>query len=369
MKYNQRSEKICFFSGDITRCGGTERIAIMLANELIHDPGTEITFLSWSEGSAEPFFPIDPRIRRHKLFPFNIPFRFFYGLAAKILKPFLIKNNITHLIDIDAILTNVSAQAVAQTDCKLISWEHFHYHENLGCKLRDRGRKLAKDHADAIVTLTEGDRKQYLETPSSARVVTIPNAIMPPTENETAEMPDGPFILSVGRLCYQKGFDQIPAIAEKIFTQHENWKWVIVGDGPDYKKLKSEIAKRGLSEKIILAGRQATTSYYQNAAFTVMPSRFEGFPLVLLESLFLHCPVISFDCKNGPAEVIRDGENGFLVPPGDTETLTEKIRFLMNDDSLRERFSRSARESICTFSPENFFARWRKLLADPESRS
>lgn len=358
--------KICFFSGDITRCGGTERIAVMLADELVRDPDTEVVFLSWSEGNAEPFFPIDPGIRRHKLFPFNFPFRFFYRFAAKKLKSFLIRNSITHLIDIDVILTNVSARAVAQTDCKLIAWEHFHYHEDLGCKLRNTGRKQAKVHADAIVTLTDRDKKQYQETPASARIVTIPNAIIPPTENEKTEIPDKPFILSVGRLCYQKGFDRLPAIAEKIFTSNDNWKWLIIGDGPDRKKLKSEIAARGLSEKIILAGQRDAAPFFHHAAFTVMMSRFEGFPLVLLEALERHCPVVAFDCPNGPSEVIQEGVNGFLVPAEDVDALTRKIQLLMNDDALRKTLSQAARDSIRAFTPEVFFERWRTLLAETE---
>lgn len=367
MSNTWKSRRICFFSGDITRCGGTERIAIMLANELARDPDTEVVFLSWSEGDSKPFFTMDPRIRRNRLFPFNFPFRFFYKVAAKKLKSFLRKDHITHLIDIDVILTNVSARAIAQTDCKLIAWEHFHYHEDLGCKLRQTGRETAKDHADAIVTLTEGDRKQYESLPSNARIVAIPNAIMPPTENEVTDMPEGPFILSVGRLCYQKGFDRLPAIAEKIFTDNDNWKWLVVGDGPDQKKLKSEIELRGLSERIFLAGRCDAAPFFHHAAFTVMMSRFEGFPLVLLESLERHCPVVAFDCPNGPTEVIQNGVNGFLIPAEDVDALTQKIQLLMNDNALRKTLSQAARDSIRAFTPEVFFERWRALLAEVEA--
>lgn len=368
MTTEMNSRKICFFSGDITRCGGTEKISILLANALAAEPETEVCFLSWYEKAADPYFEMDPRVKRYRLFHFNLPFRFFYGFAAKKLKSFLQKNGITHLIDIDTILTNVSAPAVAGTGCKLIAWEHFHYHENLGCKLRDRGRKKAKKYADAIVVLTDDDQKQYLETPSSARIVTIPNMVLPPVETENANLPEKPFILSVGRLCYQKGFDRIPAIAEKIFAGNDHWKWIIAGDGEDCKKLKSEISARNLSNKIFLIGKCDPAPLFRHAAFTVMTSRFEGFPLVLLESLQQRCPVVAFACKNGPAEIIRDGENGFLIPDGDLGSMAEKIRILMNDDALRERFSQAAPDSIRSFSPEIFLERWKNLFAELEKK-
>jgi glycosyltransferase involved in cell wall biosynthesis len=284
------------------------------------------------------------------------------------LRRFVQQQKITHLIDADVILSVVSVPALRGLPCRLISWEHFHFCENLGCRMRDFGRWLAKRFADAIVVLTEDDRKQYLTTPAKADIVCIPHVIPEKNDSPSAcPVPDGCFILSVGRLDFQKGFERIPELAGPLFEKHPDLKWVLVGDGAFRSRIEADIRSRGLTGKILLAGWQNPYPFYEKAEFLVMTSRYEGFGLVLLESLSQSCPVIAFDCKCGPSDIVRDGENGFLVPAEDFAGLKEKITLLMDSPDLRKKLSDNAKASIRKFSADSFADRWNKLLLlEPE---
>lgn len=359
---------ICFFSGDITRCGGTERITIRLANELARQDNTRILILSWTESAAETQFPLDSRVVRHVLFRRNVPFKLFLLPACLRLRRFVRQQGITHLIDVDVILSVVSVFAVRRLSCKLISWEHFHFKENLGCPLRDLGRRLAKRHADAVVVLTEDDRKQYLETASKAEIVCIPHVIPEKKDSPSkVALPDGRFIVSVGRLDHQKGFERIPKLARPLFEKHPDLKWVLVGDGIYRQRIEADIRAYGLSGKIILTGWQNPYPFYEKAEFLVMTSRYEGFGLVLLEALSEKCPVIAFACKHGPADIVRNGVNGFLVPAEDFSVLLDKIEFLLTNPKTRQKFADNALSSIADFSLDSFMTRWNRLLSEGET--
>lgn len=356
---------ICLFSGDITRCGGTERIAILLANELAKQQDTTVCFLSLTESRMEPFFALDQRVKRHQLFRHAYPFRLILLPVILKLLLFLRKNHITHLIDVDVILSLASVFAVPFTNCRLISWEHFHFRENLGCKLRDYARKLAKRYASCLVVLTENDRMQYLEQRCHADVRVIPNAVSEPTQNSgnaSVVLPDTPFLLSVGRLDFQKGLERIPALAESILRTHTDWKWVIVGDGSFRESIRADIATRGLSDKVLLMGRQDPYPYYRKAAFLVMPSRYEGFGLVLIEALSVGCPVIAFDCPHGPSDIIRQGINGWLVAAEDFPQLEKRILEMMESPDLLARFAQNAPSGIDAFSVPEFMKKWNDIL-------
>ena len=361
-------KNICFFCGDITQCGGTERISILLANEWAKQAGVKVVFCSLTESNSELYFNLDSRVRHFRMFKRNIPFKLFLLPIIFKLFLFLRREKISILIDVDVIVSGASGFAALPLGVKWISWEHFHFHENLGCRLRDYARKLAKRFASAIVVLTENDRRQYLETPSKAKVVQIANVVSPPMKdvcNDTCrEIPAAPFLLSVGRLDYQKGFERIPALAARVLKRHPGWKWIIVGDGIFRRQIQKDIEAMGLQDSLILAGRDNPFPYYRKAELLVMTSRYEGFGLVLLEALSENCPVLAFNCRYGPSDIIIEGENGFLIPPEDFSALENRIHQLIENPLLRARLASGAKESIRNFSLESFISCWNRLLEE-----
>jgi glycosyltransferase involved in cell wall biosynthesis len=101
---------------------------------------------------------------------------------------------------------------------------------------------------------------------------------------------------------------------------------------------------------------------YINASILVLTSRGEGLPMVLIEAQAFGLPVVSFDCKTGPAEIITDSKDGFLIPSFDTNLMGERIVNLCDDYHLRLQFGSCARNNAKRFLPENIVAKWEKLF-------
>jgi poly(glycerol-phosphate) alpha-glucosyltransferase len=104
----------------------------------------------------------------------------------------------------------------------------------------------------------------------------------------------------------------------------------------------------------------------------VLTSRYEGFGLVVLESIAHGCPVVAYDVKYGPADIIRDGINGLLVEAGNIDALAAAIIQVLTDTPLRSRLAEGTTTSIADFDPRTFIARWsalcNRLAASTESR-
>lgn len=358
-------KRICFFSGDITRSGGTEKIASTIVNTLseqIKKSEAEFCILSLFESTETPFFQIHPVIKRHILFSKPVSLSRAYIPALFRLRHFLNREKIDILIDVDIILSVLSIPATFWTRIKVISWEHFHYHENLGCKVRDFGRRLAMRYASAIVTLTDADRQNYLNAGSKVPVIRIYNPVVSPIEKIHYDA-NSKIILSAGRLTYQKGFDMVPEIAAEIFKHHPDWQWIIVGEGEDRAKIEAEIKIRHLENNLLLPGQTNKISdYYQKTSIFVLPSRFEGFVLVLTEAFSYKLPCVAFNCPQGPDEIIIDNENGYLIPRNDTKQMSEKICMLIESQNERLRFSQHTEDIQKKFTLEKIITAWCKLL-------
>ena len=172
-----------------------------------------------------------------------------------------------------------------------------------------------------------------------------------------------PFHWVVGTFQY-KGFERIPALAARVLKRHPGWKWIIVGDGIFRRQIQKDIEAMGLQDSLILAGRDNPFPYYRKAELLVMTSRYEGFGLVLLEALSENCPVLAFNCRYGPSDIIIEGENGFLIPPEDFSALENRIHQLIENPLLRARLASGAKESIRNFSLESFISCWNRLLEE-----
>jgi glycosyltransferase involved in cell wall biosynthesis len=117
------------------------------------------------------------------------------------------------------------------------------------------------------------------------------------------------------------------------------------------ERLQRLVADLGATSKVELAGKQYNVEeYYLKSKIFAFTSSSEGFPNVIGEAMSAGLPVVAFDCIAGPAELIRDGENGFLVPLFDYALFQEKLELLMDDEQLREKFGRAATVSIQRFS-------------------
>lgn len=358
-----RNVNICFFSGDITRSGGTERVALLIANELKKQKKYNVSFVSLTEKKEAPFFYIEDGIERYVLY--NREVRGITHILGYVnrLKKVVRQHKIDLIIDIDGIIDMYAIPVKWLTGVKVISWEHFNFYHHPSQKLRALVRKFAVKHLDAIVTLTEQDKVYYLrELKFQCPIEAICNPVTY-TGIDNIYAADSKNIISVGRLTYQKGFDQLPDVADQVFCKHPEWRWLVFGEGEDRAYLEKAIKDRGLTDNVKLMGNVNDIDYrYKESAIFVMTSRFEGLPMTLLEAKYYKLPIVSFDIKTGPRECILDGVNGYLIKDGDISAMADKINCLIENDSLRISFSEHTLDDTIKFDLNEIINKWNCLI-------
>ena len=213
---------------------------------------------------------------------------------------------------------------------------------------------------DKFVVLTDEDKGYWGSLPN---LEVIPNAAMTVGDRYSDVM--NKRVIAVGRLDYQKGFDRLIR-AWSIVQQNpafQDWELDIFGQGEWQEMLQQMIYERNLQNTLhINRPTNDIVDEYIQSSLIVMTSNYEGFGMVLVEAMACGVPAVAFDCKCGPKDIIKNGENGYLVTNGDIDGLAEAMMTLMRDEKKRKLFSLNARQVVDTYSEENVMARWISLF-------
>lgn len=168
----------------------------------------------------------------------------------------------------------------------------------------------------------------------------------------------GSIILSYGRLVPWKGFRMLIKIMPKILEINQFMRLVIVGDGPEYKSLKTIVSNMGLDRKVYIVGRKSRKEmedYMSAADMFVLNTGYEGFSHQILEAMSAGVPVITTPV-GGNKEIMRQGENGLIVKYNDEFNLIEAIRTIHNNSDIREEFIKNGKESVAEYSFERMYS-------------
>jgi glycosyltransferase involved in cell wall biosynthesis len=149
-----------------------------------------------------------------------------------------------------------------------------------------------------------------------------------------------------------------------VADAYPDWQLHIYGVGSQRAALQQMIDERGLADQIRLMGwSDRLGSVMTEASVFALSSRFEGLPNVGIEALAAGLPVVAFDCPRGPRELVRDGENGYLVPNGDVTGFSAALARLIDDDELRGRMGEAARAGARVYEIDRIGGRWQRLIA------
>jgi len=186
--------------------------------------------------------------------------------------------------------------------------------------------------ADCVVVLSPEVRESLLQGGVGVpeRMVEIGNpGVMPPIDEVSAPpaflpRPCPRFICAVGSLSHQKGFDIL--LSAFAALPDRRLHLVILGEGPLMEELARQADSLEISDRVHMPGFvKKPTAVIRHAALFVLPSRWEGFPNVLLEALSAGVPVVAADCQGAPRSMLEGGQHGHLVPPEDPEALRDGI--------------------------------------------
>lgn len=209
---------------------------------------------------------------------------------------------------------------------------------------------------DKFVVLTNEDRGYWGKLPN---ICVIPNAAMFVADRYSDV--SNKRVIAVGRLDYQKGFDRLIQAWEIVYKsgKYNDWRLDIFGQGEWKEMLQGMIDERELNgSAFINKPTKNIGKEYAESAMLVMSSNYEGFPLVMIEAMACGLPVVAFDFKCGPKDIISDGENGLIIRNGDIKALAEGMMRLMEDTENRKRMSLNARKIVDTYSEKAVMDKW-----------
>ncbi|MGV8804906.1 MAG: glycosyltransferase family 4 protein [Polaromonas sp.] len=354
-------KKIIFFGGNLNHSGGTERVSSLIANGLARR-GYQILLIS-DQGGDIPFFELDASVRTASIFQkvgrniVRVP-----QLVAR-LRRLLIDEKPDVIITVESMLALFSVPATFGLPVRHICWEHFHFKIDLGKRGRRFARQLAARFCDDIVTLTERDKLFWSQgSHLKAQIQAIPNPCPFPVQVSHTLPDKSRLVLAMGRLASQKGFDLLLEAWQKVVLAEPNWKLRIVGSGSEGQSLNQLSSDLNLSDSVsFIPNTFDVQSHYREAAIYCLSSRFEGFPMILLEAIAFGVPVVSFDCNNGPAEIL-ESTGAALVPAEDSNALADNLLRFIRDPLLRADVGQAEKLRAEVFQLDSVVDQWVKLL-------
>lgn len=219
---------------------------------------------------------------------------------------------------------------------------------------------------DRIVTLTRAQRDDLvLRYGSSLPVATIPHFAEPPARPPQPLLPPGydpRLVLGLGRLTTTKRFDHALQVMVRVLAEVPDARFVVHGRGDDLPRLRLLAQELGIADRVEFPGYTSDPhAAMARATCLLVTGRREAMPLTQLECLTVGTPVVVYDVRYGPAEIVRGGIDGFVVPEGDIGAAAGAVVQLLRDPELRARMSASAREVTTRYSRQDYERGWLDL--------
>lgn len=371
--------KIVYMTYGIHYSGGMERVLSVKANYFADVLGYEVYIIITDGKGRPPFFKFSDKIR---IIDLGINYRDLVGTnPIKKVIPYFLKK-LSHRRKLSTLLNEIKPD---------ISISMFQYEASVLYKIKDGSKKIIESHFcravdllrnkekygiskyiakyllkknskiasryDCLVTLTKDDLLLYDDV-KRVKCIHNPLTITPPhlhslpasTEyvhncvENVSPRDSGKcnVLLSIGRISYQKGFDNLVKIWADIENEFPNWELHIYGsheDKPYYEYIQRMIQERNLSRIFVFEPIDNTEVAYEKSDLLAVTSNYEGFNLSIIEGMRYGLPVVSFDCPCRPGEILRGHDCGVLIAPGDNDSFANTLRCFMSNPELRKNIA------------------------------
>ncbi|MGH2447952.1 MAG: glycosyltransferase family 4 protein [Chloroflexota bacterium] len=350
------------------RTGGAERVLTIAANYWAKQ-GDAVTILTLDDSDTTAF-PLDARVSHRALALAAVSGNFIVGLRNNARRLRKLRSEIGRtepdvIVSVQSRTNILVILATLGLRVPIVVCDVSNpAYRKPSQRLWDVLRLLTYPFAFRLIAQTEAARKQYPRLIHPLLEI-IPNPVQDheprlPSRRPKAETGT---IAAMGRFTEEKGFDLLIRAFAAIEGGCPGWNLVIWGDGKLRQELESLARAHGLDDRITMPGfsREPLRDLHEADLF-VLSSRSEGMPNVLCEAMSCGLPVVSFDCPNGPAEVIRPGVDGVLVPAEDWRQLAGALERLIHNPDERSRLAERAPDVADRFSLEKVMSRWQQVL-------
>lgn len=367
--------RILYVTDALAVWGGMERVLVEKANLLASHEGYEVFILTVCQGNHPFPFPLDNKVTHIDL---NISFysQYQYSGIRRLLSLRRLHRACREgirqqlfVINPDVIICPriefVKDICKIKGDTPLVFESHSSFwtsrFEGAGWirRLHTWWMNLSARKAQALVALTEGDAAVWKKV--SKKVFVIPDVVHL-NETDVFSNHQSKSALFVGRLSRQKDIGSLLTIWQLFFQRHPDWQLHVYGEKGDIEE--------ALWQQLQEVGHGITVhpptadimDIYQQHAMLLLTSRYEPFGMVLPEAMSCGLPVIAFDCPYGPADIIKDGVDGFLIKDRNMKDYADKVCHLMENPGLRRQMGEAAILSSQRYRADHIMPSWYKLF-------
>ncbi|MCO8061899.1 glycosyltransferase family 4 protein [Acinetobacter lwoffii] len=340
--------KIFFIVSSLKNISGSERVACILANKLVEKLNYDVTILNRDANFGEVAYPLDSRVKVRKILGSQLSF--YNSLVQEV------KNNNPDTVVVHNMGKLSLLCSLIPKINKLVVLEHVSFISRP--KLIQFLSKVLYKKIHQVVTLTQRDKLTFDDFHSNVTV--IPN--FSPFPIKINKEFGHKQIVSIGRLTDQKNYLHLLKAWEKIFYRLPEWKLCIYGEG-EHKVLLADYIKVNKLPNVFLKGITSNVQdVYDSSDFFVMSSKYEGLPMVLIEAQSFGLPIVSYDCPNGPSDIIKDKVNGYLVEDQNIDQLADRILLLASSPLDLVKFSQNSLKNAENYQPEKILHLWSEQI-------
>lgn len=375
--------KIVYFFPQLARHAGTERILIDKMNYLADHYGYEVYALTYEQGQLPLAYPLYEKVTHVDLcVPLWREYKYNYvkrKLIHRSLKKTLFHRFETFIFDVQPdilVVTPYHEEILEMTlKCPHSMARIVESHANKRFSVEKDPRiecfSLQKISAwikmryiekcigrfDCLVALNQADAddwSKYIRTEVIYNMVHLNDGEVSSLENKN--------VIFVGRYSKQKGIPALFRVWEVVYHRHPDWQLNLYGGmGEDYEYACAEADRLQMNINVNEATADIFSKYRESSIF-VLTSIYEPFGLVLPEAMSCGLPVVSFDCPYGPANIIRDGIDGFLINNLDINVFADKVCSLIENIELRQQMGHAAIMSSKRFAGDIIMPKWKVLF-------
>ncbi|WP_111709648.1 glycosyltransferase family 4 protein [Lutibacter citreus] len=362
--------KLLYITNAINGSGGLERVLAVKASYLVDKFGYEVHILTLNDGDKKPFYNFSSALKFHDIKVGGNPINYFLSYRKGIKQ--VLKNIKPAIISVcDDGLKGLLFPIIFGKKIPVIYERHASLDFNFISETNKSANQKLKNYCvqlvmvwgakkfNAFVILTNGNKKDW----NKVNCTVIPNPAPFQEFDQDFKKPKKNLVLAVGTQSFNKGFDRLISIWGMIVKKHPDWRLEIYGKQNKKLNLQQIIKKQGLSNSLILNDPiKNIADKYAEASIFVLPSRSEGFGMVLIEAMSFGVPCVAFDCPHGPADIIKNNEDGYVVDNGNIEEFAEKLADIIENQEKREQMSEEAKINVKRYAPEKIIPIWDTLF-------
>lgn len=355
----KRKRTLLYIVNGISGSGGLERVLSIKASCLADQYEYDTHILSLNDKQDIFFYSFSSNITFHNIAVSGHSVRYLLQYRAKVQAVINVVNPDFISVCDDGLKGFFLPDFIA-TKAKWIYERHASLQLNrqngfLG-RLSARLMRLLSSRFDYFVVLTPANTKEW----KGKNVISIPNPLSFKSVRKSNLQSNS--VIAVGSHSYNKGYDTLIQIWKEIEERHPSWSLNIYGKIDSDKAYIKMAYDLGLENIYFHEPVLNIDDKFIENSIMVLPSRSEGFGMVLIEAMECGLPCVAFDCPSGPKDIVTDKEDGFLIKDQNHVAFKEALLLLIENSSLRETLAKNAIKNVKRYSVENIIEKWDYLF-------